>query len=459
MQESSPEGQSGARDHLDLAVVIPALDDRGNLAEFLLALRGVLDPLDVAYQVIVVATPDSGVDISHAPPRVRLFQAGEPGYGAALLRGFQEARASYVLTMDADLAHAPAFIRAMWDARHTAEIVVASRYVPGGEAKMSWLRYVLSRALNLFFRRGLSLRLEDLSSGFRLYKAAVLEGQEYAAADFDILQRILVTAYAEGWRIREIPFTYEPRRRAGWQVRVARVGRAYLRTFWQLWKLRNSILAADYDDRAHDSPIWLQRYWQRMRHRHVTELIAGQGAVLDVGCGSSRIIAALPPGSLAVDILMRKLRHARKFGRPVAQASGFQLPVRDASFPCVLCSQVIEHVPKDSPILDELCRALEPGGRLVLGTPDYANWQWVWMEKAYKLAAPGGYADEHIAHYTFDELRDTFERRGFTLEDVRYILRGELIMALRKHAPRETHAAPVSSASAADIRPSAGQPT
>ena len=47
----------------------------------------------------------------------------------------------------------------------------------------------------------------------------------------------------------------------------------------------------------------------------------------------------------------------------------------------------------------------------MLGTPDYANWQWVWMEKAYGLAAPGGYADEHIAHYTQDELCEIFAKR------------------------------------------------
>jgi SAM-dependent methyltransferase len=241
-----------------------------------------------------------------------------------------------------------------------------------------------------------------------------------------------VQAYAEGWKIREVPFAYEPRLHGVSHARLIRFGLAYLKTFWGLWKLRNSILAADYDDRAHDSAIWLQRYWQRSRHRHVTDLIAGEGPVLDVGCGSSRIIGALPPGSLAIDVLLRKLRHARKFGSHVVQASGFQLPVRDQSFPCVLCSQVIEHVPKTSPILDELCRALKPGGRLVLGTPDYANWQWVWMERAYKYAAPGGYADEHISHYTLDELRDVFTRRGFVVEDIRYIMRGELILALRK---------------------------
>jgi hypothetical protein len=45
---------------------------------------------------------------------------------------------------------------------------------------------------------------------------------------------------------------------------------------------------------------------------------------------------------------------------------------------------------------------------------------------------PGGYADEHIAHYSYDELKHLIEARGFTLEDARYILRGELIMAFRK---------------------------
>jgi 2-polyprenyl-3-methyl-5-hydroxy-6-metoxy-1,4-benzoquinol methylase len=97
----------------------------------------------------------------------------------------------------------------------------------------------------------------------------------------------------------------------------------------------------------------------------------------------------------------------------------------------VLCSQVIEHVPKESPILDELVRVLKPGGRLVLGTPDYANWEWVVTEKLYGFFAPGAYADEHIAHYTRAELIAHFARRGFTHEATRYILRGELILALR----------------------------
>lgn len=213
---------------------------------------------------------------------------------------------------------------------------------------------------------------------------------------------------------------------------MTRLGRAYLRAFWDLWKIRNSIAAADYDYRAYDSVIPLQRYWQRERCRIVRELMAGAGSALDVGCGSSRILEALPDGSVALDILVRKLRYDRCFGVPLVHASGFDLPFADGSFPCVLSSQVIEHVPKSSPMLDELCRVLRPGGRLILGTPDYSRWEWVYLEKIYSRVAPGAYADEHIAHYTRDELIELLAEKGLVHEETRYIARGELIMALRK---------------------------
>ncbi len=102
-------------------------------------------------------------------------------------------------------------------------------------------------------------------------------------------------------------------------------------------------------------------------------------------------------------------------------------------------------MPKDSGILEELERLLEPGGRLVLGPPDYSHWEWTVIEKLYGWIAPGGYADEHIAHYTCQELVERFQARGYMLEETRYILRGEMILAFRKPAM----ARPVSPRSAA----------
>jgi dolichol-phosphate mannosyltransferase len=417
---------------IDLSVIIPALDEGDNLAVILPQLRRTIGALGIAAEVLIVTLQsDPRTDQAAAASGASVILQREPGYGGALVTGFADARGDYVLTMDADASHPPSYVETLWKSRLTADVTIASRYVAGGAADMPASRYALSRVLNAFFAIGLDVPLRDLSSGFRLYKRSVLQQQTYTARNFDILQEIVVRAFAAGWRVQEVPFRYAPREHGRSHARVFRVGAACLRTFGQMWRLRNSILAADYDDRAHDSRIPLQRYWQRQRFRHVTSLIDGQGPVLDVGCGSSRIIGALTPGSVAVDVLARKLRYARKFNRPLALASGFALPFADASFPCVLCSQVIEHVPKSSPILDELVRVLAPGGRLVLGTPDYDHWEWVWMEKAYGMV-PGGYADEHISHYTCDELRRLFDARGFVFEEARYILRGELIMAFRK---------------------------
>lgn len=423
------------QDEIAVSVIIPAVNEGPNLAILLPRLNEVLDDLEVRYEVIIV-TKDCDEETSKAAAAsgATVLEQTSRGYGGALLDGFNAAAGEYYLTMDADLSHRPTFVAEMWRARHHADVTIASRYAPGGSAHMSKIRTIMSRALNAVFRLGISMPVHDLSSGFRIYRAAALEPQSLSGRDFEILEEILIKAYCEGWRVQEIPFEYMPSVHGSSTARARRLGRAYLKSFFPLWKLRNSVEAADYDNRAYDSVIPLQRYWQRQRCRIARELVEGQGPVLDVGCGSSRILHALPEGSVALDILIRKLRYARNSSVPVVQASGFELPFPDGSFPCVLSSQVIEHVPKDSPMIDELCRVLAPGGRLVLGTPDYARREWVYIEKIYAKVAPGGYADEHIAHYTRRELLGNLGSRGFVHEATRYILRGELIMAFRRPA-------------------------
>lgn len=378
-------------------------------------------------QLIVVATGDH--------PWAVLFdgQSGaewihEDGASQAALARVASVHAAhpFVLTCVARDGALPPVeaIEMLWRSRGCADALFAGRF-PGGRA--SGLAGFEGRLL----RRVLSLPARDVFSPCRLYRRDMLTALRSCLpkknGPVGTLQLSLRIA-AEGYQAREINLAGQL------PASASDVGFVWLnlRQIASLWQQRNSILSADYDDRAYDSVIPLQRYWQRQRFRLITELIAGEGPVLDVGCGSSRILSALPKGSLGVDILFRKVRYARRFGIPLVHASGFHLPVADGSFPCVVCSQVIEHVPKDTTILDELCRALAPGGRLVIGTPDYDHWEWRLTEKLYGFFAPGGYADEHIAHYSRRELLDIFTARGFAHEATRYILRGELIMAFRK---------------------------
>src|SRR3989304_2458880 len=96
-------------------------------------------------------------------------------------------------------------------------------------------------------------------------------------------------------------------------------------------RLRNSVESADYDYRAFDSPVWLQRYWQRTRHRIILGYLDGRDGILDVGCGSSRIILDLP-GAVGMDILQNKLRWLRPHHRLLVRASCDRLPFHDGSF-------------------------------------------------------------------------------------------------------------------------------
>jgi dolichol-phosphate mannosyltransferase len=421
------------KSHLNLSIVIPTNNEADNLAVLLPQIHSALESLAIIYESIIVD--------NHAGERMRqviqqhqvtLLCPSVNGYGAALVAGIQEAAGDYIIVMDADQAHPAAFLLDLWTARDSAEVVIASRYILGGQASMPIVRKILSKMLNMLFSRGLDLSVHDISSGFRLYKSIVIKNIVTVSADYDILQELLVKLLMEGYKIQEIPFTYRSRNNDNSFDRVIRFGLSYLKTFNRLWKLRNSIASADYDARAYDALMPPQRYWQRQRYKHITQLLHEKGKCLDVGCGSSRIIGALPPGSIALDILMRKLRYARRFERAAVQGSIFSLPFPDESFPCALCSQVVEHVPQ-AHVLDELDRVLQSGGFLILGTPDYAKWQWVVIEWLYKILLPQAYADEHITHYTYRELTDEFvSKRGYKLEAARYILQGELILGLRK---------------------------
>jgi ubiquinone/menaquinone biosynthesis C-methylase UbiE len=189
----------------------------------------------------------------------------------------------------------------------------------------------------------------------------------------------------------------------------------------------------DYDHRAFDSPIPLQRYWQRTRHRIILDDVAAAhpGRVLDVGCGSSRIIQDLPE-AIGLDLLLPKLRFLRECHPRLVQASVFALPFPTAALDTVICSEVIEHVPDCPEVLAELTRVLRPGGTLILGTPDYGRRLWWILEWIYGKVLPGAYAHEHIAHFTQAGLRARLVASGYAIQELRYVGACEMIFRARK---------------------------
>ena len=225
----------------DLSVVIPALNEAENLRSLLPLINQVVADLNINAEVIII---DGGSvdDTQSIVPALgaRVVDQRERGYGNALVTGLGAARAPYVATMDADLSHPPIFLKDFWRERQTCDVLIASRYIPGGKADMAIGRRVLSGLLNRTYAVLLGLKLRDLSSGFRMYDRRVIATLDLRARDFDVLEEILVKIHINGGQIKEVPFYYRYRHSGESHAKLWKFGWAYAKTLLRMCRLRYS---------------------------------------------------------------------------------------------------------------------------------------------------------------------------------------------------------------------------
>src|SRR4051794_34100704 len=129
----------------DVSIVIPALNEQENLEVLLPLVQHAVAELQLNAEIVVVdgGSRDNTKSVA-AKLGARVIDQVERGYGGALLAGFATARAPYLVTMDADLSHPPEFLKDFWRDRQDFDLLIASRYVPGGQAEMGAGRRILS---------------------------------------------------------------------------------------------------------------------------------------------------------------------------------------------------------------------------------------------------------------------------------------------------------------------------
>lgn len=234
----------------ELSVIIPVKNEGMNIKSLLQGLSSTLKELNTAHEIIVVDGKSDDETVAQAKGWAdRVIIQKSPGYGNALKEGFKIATGERILTMDGDLSHPAEFIQSMYQKREEAELVIASRYIPGGRAEMPGWRKILSKALNIAFSALLSLPIRDISSGFRLYKASALKRLELKNKDFSILEEIAIKMLNHGDRIKEVPFTYKPRIHGRSKAKLIVFGKSYLITAYSMWKLKHFGIRAG--DAAH----------------------------------------------------------------------------------------------------------------------------------------------------------------------------------------------------------------
>jgi dolichol-phosphate mannosyltransferase len=207
-------------------VVIPTYQERDNIEEIV---RRVLTATAQAHVLVVDdGSPDGTGKVADAiadeDPRVHvLHRSAKAGLGAAYIAGFDWAMAAdpadyqVLVEMDADGSHAPEQLPRLLRALSDADVVLGSRWVPGGSV-VNWprRRELLSRGGNLYIRLALGVQVHDATGGYRVYRRCVLEAIDYAAVasqgycfQVDLVRRAL----AAGFRVREVPITFVERAR------------------------------------------------------------------------------------------------------------------------------------------------------------------------------------------------------------------------------------------------------
>ena len=231
-------------------ICLPTYNERENLGPITEAILAATPP-DVDVLVIDDGSPDgTGLladELAAREPRVHvLHRAKKEGLGKAYLAGFDWALArdyALVLEMDADFSHDPGYLPAMLAKAQEADLVLGSRYVPGG-GTVNWGlgRKILSRGGSLYARTILGVRIRDLTGGFKCFRREVLEAIELGTVEcsgYAFQIELTYRAILRGFRVAEIPIVFADRRVG--QSKMSR--RIVLEAIGKVWGMRGSAFA------------------------------------------------------------------------------------------------------------------------------------------------------------------------------------------------------------------------
>jgi dolichol-phosphate mannosyltransferase len=224
-------------------VIVPTYNEKDNVEIITRRLRAAVPGADLL--IADDNSPDGTGAIADAlaadDPQVHvLHRPGKGGLGAAYLAGFRwalEQGYDVAVEMDADGSHSPEQLPRLLDALRDADLVLGSRWVPGGEVK-NWptLRKVISVGGNTYTRLALGIPLRDATGGFRAFRRRVLEGIDLGSVEsqgYCFQVDLALRAWKCGFRIAEVPITFVERERGQSKMSKSIVAEALWRvTVW-----------------------------------------------------------------------------------------------------------------------------------------------------------------------------------------------------------------------------------
>jgi len=207
-----------------IIVMIPTYNERENIGPLVREILAL--PVEGEISVLVVdddspdGTAAEAANLAGQDPRVRvLIRRKRRGRGAAGIDGFSEALrlgADFVVEMDADGSHRPSDMPGLLEAARTADLVLGSRFIKGGQdAGRALHRRFVTLCVRAFVRRYYRLGVRDVSSGFRCFRRSTLERidlEDLVSVGPSIVLEILYRAHLLGCSIVEVPIIFVDRK-------------------------------------------------------------------------------------------------------------------------------------------------------------------------------------------------------------------------------------------------------
>jgi len=233
---------------LRITVITPTYNEAENLPKLVSALFSL--PLDLRILVVDDNSPDGTGQIADNlavanPGRLDvLHQSGKMGLRLAYLNGFRkvlaESDAQAIVQMDADFSHDPSILATMEKLLADGDLVLGSRYIPGGAVDKNWptWRKNLSAFGNLYARTILNVPLYDVTTGYRMWKRETLEHmplERVQASGYVFQVEMAYLAYCLGFNVIETPIYFPDRQRGKSKISFKIQSEAAFRVWQVLW--------------------------------------------------------------------------------------------------------------------------------------------------------------------------------------------------------------------------------
>lgn len=237
---------------MQLTVIVPTYNEAENLPKLVSALFA-LPIIDLKALVVDDNSPDGTGSLADQlaerhPGRVSVIhRTGKMGLRTAYLAGFKQAiaqGAEAIGQMDADFSHDPNKLVEMIAALENADVVLGSRYVPGGSVDQQWplWRRWLSAFGNTYARILLGFPLRDVTTGYRLWRREALQGmplQRIRANGYVFLVEMAYMAFCLRYRFAQVPIYFADRRWGKSKMSFKIQIEAALRLFQVRWNYRD----------------------------------------------------------------------------------------------------------------------------------------------------------------------------------------------------------------------------